>query len=165
MSPREMQAAIEALIKAQAEMTAVIESQGRQITALMEGMNADTHWADGLTKKFDQSVGTMNEMLRTNVENLSAKQAEVMEFKSSFEEIRTMVESRNKSAALKRNMTDEDALRVLTGDLKDPDHKSAAAQIGLTYAQIYSCRMEFTFKHVHKDLRENGWKNPWVKNS
>lgn len=79
--------------------------------------------------------------------------------------LETLVLARNASAATKRNMTDEDALRVLTGDLRDIPHKEAAEKIGLTYAQVYSCRLEFTFKHVHKDLRDNvkEWKNPWSK--
>ena len=63
------------------------------------------------------------------------------------------------------NTTDEDALRVLTGDLREISHKEAKKKIGLTYAQVYSCRLEFTFKHVHKDLRDNvkEWKNSWSK--
>lgn len=82
-----------------------------------------------------------------------------------IEKIETLVLARNASAATKRNMTDEDALRVLTGDLRDMSHKEAAEKIALTYAQVYSCRLEFTFKHVHKDLRDNvkEWKNPWSK--
>lgn len=80
-----------------------------------------------------------------------------------IERLTAMVAGRNKSAPLKRNMVDADALRVLTGDLKDQDHKDAAEIIGLTYAQIYSCRLQFTFKHVHKILRDENWKNPWSK--
>lgn len=82
-----------------------------------------------------------------------------------IEKLETLVLARNASAATKRNMTDEDALRVLTGDLRETSHKDAAEKIGLTYAQVYSCRLEFTFKHVHKDLRDNvkDWKNPWSK--
>lgn len=72
--------------------------------------------------------------------------------------------ARNKSAPTKRSMTNADALKVLT----DPaiallDHKEAAAAVGLTYAQVYSCRKEFTFKHVHKELRDAKWKNPWAR--
>lgn len=80
------------------------------------------------------------------VENLSAK-----------------VEGRNKSAAVKRNMTDADAIRVLQGDLIGLGHKETAEVIGLTYAQIYSCRLGFTFKHVIRDLEKSGWASPWAK--
>lgn len=78
-------------------------------------------------------------------------------------ELEALVRGRNRSAPLKRNMTDADAVRVLTGDVKDLGHKDAGEQAGLTYAQVYSCRMEYTFKHVHKKLRDDGWKNHFVK--
>jgi hypothetical protein len=74
-----------------------------------------------------------------------------------------LIGGRNKSAATKRNMTDEDARAVLTGDFAHRDHKDAGEALGLTYAQVYSCRMEYTFKHVHKELRDIQWKNPWRK--
>lgn len=74
-----------------------------------------------------------------------------------------LVEGRNKSAPTKRNMTDADALEVLTGLLADLDHKEAAEKIGLTYSQVYSCRMGFTFKHVHSSLRKSGTKLRWSK--
>ena len=53
--------------------------------------------------------------------------------------------------------------RVLIGDQKDEGHKEAGEAIGLTYAQVYSCRLMYTFKHVHKELRDSGWKNPWAQ--
>lgn len=81
------------------------------------------------------------------------------------EELGTMIEGRNKSAPVKRNMTDADAIRVLTGDLKDASHKEAGEAAALTYAQVYSCRLEYTFKHVHKALKEADpeYKNKWSK--
>lgn len=75
----------------------------------------------------------------------------------------SLVDGRNRSAPTKRNMRDEDALAVLTGEFKELDHKAAAAAIGLTYAQVYSCRLGFTFKHVHKDLRQAGVVLPWKR--
>lgn len=66
--------------------------------------------------------------------------------------------------ATPKEMTKDDARRVLTGDLKDKKHKEAAETLGLTYGQVYSCRLEFTFKDVHKELKNaEGYKNPWVK--
>lgn len=62
-----------------------------------------------------------------------------------------------------KEMTKDDARRILTGDLKDKKHKEAAETLGLTYGQVYSCRLEFTFKDIHKELRNSGWKNSWVK--
>lgn len=89
--------------------------------------------------------------------------AEFVALKAKLEDVAAKVEGRNKSAAVKRNMTDPDALEVLTGKYKDLGHKEAAEEIGLTYAQVYSCRLCFTFKHVHHDLEKGGWKNPWSK--
>ena len=60
-------------------------------------------------------------------------------------------------------MTKDHAKRILNGDLKDLKHKEAAEKLGLTYGQVYSCRLEFTFKDVHKELKAAGWKNTWVK--
>lgn len=82
---------------------------------------------------------------------------------ASIDDLRAKVEGRNKSAPVKRNMTDEDALRVLKGDLVQLGHKEAAEKVGLTYAQVYSCRLGFTFKHVIKDLEKDGWRSPWAK--
>jgi hypothetical protein len=60
-------------------------------------------------------------------------------------------------------MTDDHAKRVTYGDLKDLKHKAAAEKLGLTYGQIYSCRLEFTFKDVHKAAKAEGLKNAWTK--
>lgn len=53
-----------------------------------------------------------------------------------------------------REMTDDDARRVIGGDLKDKSHKECAAELGLSYAQVYSCRKHFTFKHIHKEFAD-----------
>jgi hypothetical protein len=63
-----------------------------------------------------------------------------------------------------REMTDDDAKRIMTGDLADKKHKDAAEALGLSYGQIYSCRLGFTFKHIHKALSTiAGYKNSWMK--
>jgi hypothetical protein len=61
-----------------------------------------------------------------------------------------------------REMTADDARRVLTGDMRDMSHKAAAAALGLSYGQIYSCRLEFTFKPVHAEMKATGQKNRWT---
>jgi aldehyde:ferredoxin oxidoreductase len=71
--------------------------------------------------------------------------------------------AKQRGTASTREMTDDDAKRVLTGDLKDEPHKSAAEKLGLSYGQVYSCRGEYTFKHVLKALKAEGFKNRWVK--
>lgn len=62
-----------------------------------------------------------------------------------------------------KEMTDADAERVTYGDLASAKHKEAAAQLGLTYGQVYSARGEFTFKAVHKAAKDSGRKNTWAK--
>ena len=94
-----------------------------------------------------------------------ALMAVLEEHRAAIEELTTLVKGRNKSAAVKRNMTDEDAVRCATGDAAKLDHKDAAELLGLTYAQVYSFRLEYTFKHIHKRLTNEGWKNPWAKNT
>lgn len=54
-----------------------------------------------------------------------------------------------------REMTDDDARSILPGGLhQDLSHKTAAETLGLSYAQVYSCRKFFTFKHIHKEIQE-----------
>lgn len=100
------------------------------------------------------------EVLEALLEELRASRAELG---ARVEVLEALVGGRNRSAPTKRNMTNADALRVMTGDLRELGHKEAASVAGLTYAQVYSCRCEFTFKHVHKDLSREGYKNPWAK--
>ena len=71
--------------------------------------------------------------------------------------------SKPKSPATSREMTDDDARRILKGDLATAKHKDAADTLGLSYGQVYSCRLEFTFKHIHKEMRDAGETNPWKK--
>lgn len=65
--------------------------------------------------------------------------------------------AKTKGTASTREMTDEDAREVMTGSLKDASHKAAAEKLGLSYGQIYSARLGYTFKHVAK---ETGYKVP-----
>lgn len=71
---------------------------------------------------------------------------------------------KKRGTASTREMTDEDARRVLSGDLRDVNHKNAAEKLGLSYGQVYSARLQYTFKHIHKELSKvEGYKNQWVK--
>lgn len=55
-----------------------------------------------------------------------------------------------------REMTDDDARRILIGDLAQLSHKDAAKSLGLSYGQIYSARKGFTFKNIYKEWRDAG---------
>lgn len=61
---------------------------------------------------------------------------------------------RDRGPESQREMTEDDARRILLGDMKDVDHKSAASTLGLSYGQVYSARKGFTFKGVYKEWRE-----------
>lgn len=173
-----------------AEMEALIIAQGEKIEELLKAANADEQWSDKLGRDliaaqtahmhlvqrvdnivegFKQELTARDEGHKKAYEDfqqeLADRDVRLADYSARIAKLETLVLARNASAATKRNMTDEDALRVLTGDLREVSHKDAAEKIGLTYAQVYSCRLEFTFKHVHKDLRDNvkEWKNPWSK--
>lgn len=61
---------------------------------------------------------------------------------------------RDRGPKSEKVMTDEDARKVIFGDLKDVSHKAAAEQLGLSYGQIYSARKGFTFKPIHKEAEK-----------
>ena len=82
----------------------------------------------------------------------------VLELQARVEKLETP-----KNTASGREMTDDDARRILTGDLSNVKHKDAAEKLGLTYGQVYSCRLEFTFKNIHKEMKDNKQANPWKK--
>jgi hypothetical protein len=144
--------------------------QGEKIVALEAKVQSDPIPVLGeAVEGMKQGLMALHEMVANLAGLIGADEddgplyPEFKELRATIEGLREKVEGRNKSAPVKRNMTDQDALDVLTGAYKDMSHKDAAEQIGLTYAQVYSCRLEFTFKHVHKDLRDAKWVNPWAK--
>lgn len=63
------------------------------------------------------------------------------------------LKSRDRGPASTRSMTEEDAKRIMLGDLKDVSHKKAAEELGLSYGQIYSARGGYTFKHIIDQAR------------
>jgi hypothetical protein len=60
---------------------------------------------------------------------------------------------RNTGAISERPMNEDDATRILVGDLKDLGHNEAAKILNLSYGQVYSVRKGFTFKAVRRALR------------
>jgi hypothetical protein len=156
----------------QSELEALVLEQGRQLQAAQEAHMHLVQRADNIVEGFKMELAARDERIQTlsaSVDHYAQlctlHETQIEERTTRIEMLEKLVLARNASAPTKRNMTDEDALKVLTGDLKDLSHKDAAEKAGLTYAQVYSCRLEFTFKHVHKDLRDNlaDWKNPWSK--
>ena len=64
--------------------------------------------------------------------------------------------SRDRGPESTREMTEEDARRLLLGDLAAKNHKDAAKELGLSYGQVYSSRKGFTFKGIYKEWRDAG---------
>ena len=60
--------------------------------------------------------------------------------------------ARNRGPQSERTMTDDDARRIMLGDLKEASHKDAAEALGLSYGQIYSARKGFTFKVIYQEM-------------
>lgn len=58
---------------------------------------------------------------------------------------------RDRGPKSERTMTDDDARRVIFGDLKDKSYGDAATELGLSYGQVYSARKGYTFKPIHKE--------------
>lgn len=57
---------------------------------------------------------------------------------------------RDRGPASTRNMSVEDAERIMIGDMKDVSHTDVAEKLGLSYGQVYSARKGFTFKGVYQ---------------
>lgn len=81
---------------------------------------------------------------------LAEKLNEVIEALNALSEKKT----RDRGPDSERTMTDEDARRIMIGDLAEVSHKEAASTLGLSYGQIYSARKGYTFKNIHKEIRD-----------
>jgi hypothetical protein len=94
--------------------------------------------------------------------SLAELSAIVISLQAEVKQLKESIAPKNNTS--QREMTDDDARRIMNGDLKDLKHKEAGEKLGLSYGQIYSCRLGFTFKHIHKELNQiQGYKNAWMK--
>lgn len=60
-------------------------------------------------------------------------------------------QKRDRGPKSTREMTIDDARRLILGDLSDLSHKAAAEELGLSYGQVYSARGGYTFKSVQDE--------------
>lgn len=93
---------------------------------------------------------------KTLIEQLQAQNDLLTQRVEALEEtLKTHLEShpqpRDRGPKSERKMTEDDARRIMLGDLKDAPHKEAAEALGLSYGQVYSARFGFTFKKVYKE--------------
>jgi hypothetical protein len=89
-----------------------------------------------------------------NQKEMEAKIAELTLAIGMLTERVTIIEDgKQRGPKTERPMTDADAFRVKFGDLKELSHKDAAAELKLSYGQVFSCRGGYTFKHVKDGSR------------
>ena len=80
--------------------------------------------------------------------------AAILALQKEVEELRASIpSSKQRGPKADRPMMEIDAFRVKFGDLKDLNHKDAAAELKLSYGQVFSCRGSYTFKHVKADWK------------
>ena len=60
--------------------------------------------------------------------------------------------NRDRGPKSEGEMTEEHAVRVMLGDLRDKSHKDAALEWKLSYGQIYSARKGYTFKKIYQRM-------------
>ena len=77
-----------------------------------------------------------------------ASQADLIAKVNELVEKVNSIKVRDRGPKSTRTMTDEDAFKVKFGELKDLSHRKAAKELGLSYGQVYSCRLGYTFNHV-----------------
>ena len=90
------------------------------------------------------------EDLQAQIEELKAmvlaQSAQIEELKSKSSGVR------DRGPKSEGEMTEEHAVRVMLGDLRDKSHKDAALELKLSYGQIYSARKGYTFKKVYQRM-------------
>ncbi len=90
-------------------------------------------------------------------DQLQALEARIQALETKIEALETKlanVKVRDRGPTSTREMSREDARRVIFGDLASNSHKECAEILGLSYAQIYSARGEYTFKDIHREKEE-----------
>jgi hypothetical protein len=65
------------------------------------------------------------------------------------------IKTRDRGPKSSRIMTNEDAYNVKFGDLKSTSHKEAAVKLGLSYGQVYSARLNYTFLNIKEDFKSS----------
>jgi hypothetical protein len=80
--------------------------------------------------------------------NPKASQAELIAKVNEIVQKVNSIKVRDRGPKSTRTMTDDDAYKVKFGDLKGMSHRQAAKELGLSYGQVYSCRLGYTFNHV-----------------
>jgi hypothetical protein len=94
----------------------------------------------------------MNVLSTLPVEGNVSNKAIISKINELVEALNAAQTPRDRGPKSEKTMTDDDARRVISGDLKAVSHKLAAETLGLSYGQVYSARKGFTFKPIHKEV-------------
>ena len=106
----------------------------------------------------NQSQPKANEVPKITLETILG---EITELHRKIDELTKNAGPARGSRQSQREMTDEDARKVL-GELAAMKHNEAADKLGLSYGQVYSARLGYTFKHIRKELTDAQVKNQWL---
>ena len=84
---------------------------------------------------------------------VKAQDALILALQNNVEELKSQGQgSRDRGPKSEGEMTEEHAVRVMLGDLRDKSHKDAALELKLSYGQIYSARKGYTFKKIYQRM-------------
>ncbi len=89
---------------------------------------------------------------KLSVKQIAEKLNEIIASLNTLQNINSRV-TRDRGPKSEKDMTEDDARKVMLGELKDASHKSAAETLGLSYGQVYSARKGFTFKSIYKEMK------------
>lgn len=95
--------------------------------------------------------------------NIAELTALVLELQTKVVALEQTNVSKKATQTTGKEMTDAHAMSVTYGEHAALKHQAAADALGLSYGQIYSCRLEFTFKAVHAAQAKANVKNVWAK--
>ena len=84
---------------------------------------------------------------------VKAQDALILALQNNVEELKSQGSvNRDRGPKSEGEMTEEHAIRVMLGDLRDKSHKDAALELKLSYGQIYSARKGYTFKKIYQRM-------------
>lgn len=103
--------------------------------------------------KTEQIVAKIEELQKLHLESAHRIVALEKQVVSLEESAKKLADRRGPKSD--REMTDDDARRIMgKGDMSAKSHKECAEALGLSYAQVYSARKGFTFKHIAKEIAD-----------
>lgn len=84
---------------------------------------------------------------------VDSQEALILALRNNVEELKSQGSTnRDRGPKSEGEMTEEHAIRVMLGDLRDKSHKDAALELKLSYGQIYSARKGYTFKKIYQRM-------------